>query len=371
MALTVSILMLLAIAAPASGGGTGEPEGVAVAANVTYLTACPLAFYNTIVGKECPMLSFNLSNAGSSPRSIRAFSEYQGLSYRSVNTGTVSPGSSTLVNQTPSLLRNRTANISTITTVNLHYGVEVYDGTGWRLLEEQTVPVDVFPEDIMIWEAMDSEGNRVPLYEFVGVFVTPNSPAVRELLATAGRYADPAYDSRYSTYLLEHSLEGYQYPGDSIYEYRNYTALQVKAVYNALKYGYNITYINTATAVGGPDGYYLQRINPPEESIRLETANCADGAVLIASALEAVGIRPYIVTFPDHVFVAWGTDDTGKYIDALETTMLGTSDFEDAYAVGNAELLEYWELINNSEFEDDYLIVDIGEVRELGVLPMR
>ncbi len=145
----------------------------------------------------------------------------------------------------------------------------------------------------------------------------------------------------------------------------------MKAVYNALKYGYNISYVSTATAVGGPDGYYLQRINPPDESIHLETANCADGAVLIASALEAIGIRPYIVTFPDHVFVAWSTDDSGTYIDALETTLIGTAEFEDAYTVGNQELRENWEAINNTAFEDGYLIVDIGEVRELGVLPLR
>ncbi len=193
-ALSVSILVLLVLAAPASGvAGTGEPEPVAVAANVTYLAACPLAFYNTLVSRECPMITFNLSNNGSTPRNVRVFSEYQGLSYQSVNTGTVDPGSYALVNQTPSLIRSAAHNVSTITTTSLHYGVEVSDTSGWRLLEEQTVPVDVFPEDIMIWEAMDSEGNRIPLYEFIGVFVTPNTPAVRELLSTAGRYADPAY----------------------------------------------------------------------------------------------------------------------------------------------------------------------------------
>jgi len=228
--------------------------------------------------------------------------------------------------------------------------------------------VDVYPMDTAVLWTEDEEGNDYPLYDYLAVFVTPKSDAVQELLAIAKEYAVDEYGS-YSEYDLYRSLPGYQCGDCTEEEWEVYTALQVMAIYNALKYYYGVSYLNMPTAFG-VEKDFVQRINLPEESLRLGSANCIDGAVLFASALEAIGIQPFIVIVPGHAFVAWSINPGGEKTVALETTMIGEYDFEDAYIKGNQELAEYWDALTDDNYENGALI-DVMEMHEQGILPIR
>lgn len=91
--------------------------------------------------------------------------------------------------------------------------------------------------------------------------------------------------------------------------------------------------------------------------------------MVFASAIEALGMKPYIVIIPGHAFVAWDVKGDGSFIDALETTMVGSASFEEAWGEGNRQLEQYWDEL----FDEDPwngIVIDITESRKAGILPM-
>ncbi len=264
------------------------------------------------------------------------------------------PGESETINQTIQLKRDEISKIKTKTKLSLHYKIEYEDNGNWKIWDEQTVQIDAYPMDTMVWAIQDDEGNEIPLHDYIATFVTPKSDAVRELLAVAKEYHP------------ERSLTGYHCGECSDEEWVIYTAQQIKAIYDALQDYYGVSYVTTPIAFGKD---VVQKVNLPKDSLRLSSANCIDGVVLFASAIEALGMKPYIVIVPGHAFVAWDVKGDGSLIDALETTMLGRASFEDAWKSGREQLEQYWDEL----FDDDPwngVIVDITEAREAGILPV-
>ena len=347
------------------------PLGYGVAkleVETTFYTPYPLAFYNAFYHQGFPDIEFTITNTGDYPTAVRVSAEYQGYSERAIKTETVMPGETKTISLTIPLIREKIEQIKTKTKFTLHYKVEYEENGEWKVYDEGTEMIDVYPMDTMIWWMKDNDGNWQPMHEYIAVFVTPKSDAVQELLAVAKEFATDDYGP-YSDYGLYRCLPGYQYDGEDIEGWAIYTALQVKAIYNALKYYYEVSYVNMPTAFATKDEI-AQRISLPEESLYLSSANCIDGAVLFASALEAIGINPIIVIVPGHAFVAWEIKQDSGIITALETTMIADSDFEDAWDVGDKELKKYWDVLQDGNYENGELI-DIKECREMGILPMK
>ena len=140
--------------------------------------------------------------------------------------------------------------------------------------------------------------------------------------------------------------------------YNGYVRQQVKAIYNALQ-ARGITY--SSTTISFPSGA-SQKIRYPAASLQEASANCIDGTVLMASALEAIGLQPLIVLVPGHAFLGWRALDGSTTSEFLETTMIGTSTFEDALNQGTTEF-------NQHQQAGDAKIVDIAKARTLGVTP--
>jgi hypothetical protein len=103
----------------------------------------------------------------------------------------------------------------------------------------------------------------------------------------------------------------------------------VKALYQALREA-GLTYVNSVIDYGAGPGQFTQRTRLPRESLAQRSANCIDGTVLMASLLEGASLSPALVLVPGHAFVGWETwDGAGKW-SYLETTMIGSSEFEAA-----------------------------------------
>jgi len=331
-------------------------EPAAPEVNVTYYTPYPLAFYNVYYELDMPDVTFEIYNPGKTSLRVKVVSEYQGVSYPAVTTEIVEPEEWKIINQTIRLKYDEISRIRTKTRFMLYYKVEYEENEGWRVLDEQTVPVDVYPMDTMVWAILDDSGHATPMYDFIAVFVTPKAEAVQELLAIA------------STYHPDGELTGYQCSECSAeYEWVEHAAQQVEAIYEALQDSYGMSYVSTPTAFGEDE---VQKVRLPEESLRFGTINCIDGAVLFASAIEALGMKPYIVILPEHAFVAWDVKGDGSLIDALETTLIGSASFEEAWRSGREALEQHWDEL----FDDDPwngVVVDVAAEREEGVLPVK
>ncbi len=182
----------------------------------------------------------------------------------------------------------------------------------------------------------------------------------------------PENDPGYATFDMIRSLPpGYQCGDECTSEEKAaYADLQVKAIYNALKENYRVSYVNLDSSFE-PMGY-VQRISTPDVSLGLQSANCIDGAVLFASALEALTMRPpYIVMIPGHAYVAWATTDDGDEIHALETTMLSTNTFEEALAAGQEEFETNWDDLDGSDGSNGYCLVDVKAARDAQIYPVK
>ena len=345
-----------------------ETNKISLETSATYYEPYPLAYYNAFYHQEMPDITFEIKNVGNSPVTVRVSAEYQGYSHKAVTTETIMPEETKVINLTIPLIPEKIEQINTKTKFSLYYKIEYKENGEWKVWDEATQMIDVYPVDTVVFWMQDDNGNWQPLHEYIAVFVTPKSDAVQNLLAIAKEYATD-YFGRYSEFGLYRSLPGYQCYDCSDEEYIIYTALQVMAIYNALKYEYGVSYVNMPTAFA-TDKEFVQRVNLPEETLKLGSANCLDGTILFASALEAIGIRPYIVIMPEHAFIAWCADPECKYIDALETTMIGSAEFVDAWEKGGQELEEYWNDLLDEDYENG-IAIDIIATREAEILPVK
>lgn len=168
-------------------------------------------------------------------------------------------------------------------------------------------------------------------------FVTPDAPVVDALIGEARRYT----------------------PGRAFLAYQGSSADvrgQVKALYLSLielGVGYRSA---TGRLSSGQKVYY------PQESLTRSGANCVDGSVLFASALEKLTIRSALVLVPGHMFLAFALDPEGKSWDYLETTLVGTASFSEALSRGRARF-------RRSSAKDEVEFLEIREARRLGFTP--
>lgn len=155
-----------------------------------------------------------------------------------------------------------------------------------------------------------STGEIIDLTHYYGAWVMPYDERVQERIRAA------------ADLLASKQLWGYQGDPTGVPQ-------QVKALFDSLR-AQGMTYVNYVIDYGAAEGSYSQRTRLPRESLRLKSANCIDGTVLMASLLEGASLNPAIVLVSGHAFVAWETWSGSNQWQFLETTLMGTSTFEDA-----------------------------------------
>lgn len=334
-------------ASPSSGGGTG---GISV--NVSAMDTILAATYLQMPEISMTFIDFDITNPSGSPRTVTVESEIPGYTEKAINTVEVPAHGNITIGQTPQL---RTSAIpSEMTTATLHYKVALADGT---IIDEQTEPIRIYAKDTMVWSIYDGEEWN-DMSPYIAAWVTPHAADIDPLVRKAAKYN------------AGEAMTGYQC-GDSCTdaEWEADTNAQVKAIFTALKNDYQITYVNSPLAYGR-ESESTQRVRLPAESISSKSANCMDGTVLYASALESIGINPHIIILPTHAFVCYDTEPNGDgQISCLETTMTGSSTFEEATEYGNQE---YEEELTKGNFQSgSSLDLSIAELRQAGLIPMQ
>jgi hypothetical protein len=298
------------------------------------------------------VIDFNIMNPTDSPRTVIVESEIPGYTEKSINTVVVPARGKITVGQTPSL--RPSAIPSEMTSATLHYKVALADGTR---IDEQTKPIKIYAKDTMVWSVFDGdEWNDMTPY--IAAWVTPHAAEIDPLVRKAAEY-NPAK-----------SMNGYQC-GDSCTdkEWEDDTNAQVKAIFTALKNDYQITYINSPIAYGRQSDNN-QRVRLPKDSLSSKSANCIDGTVLYASALESIGMNPHVIILPTHAFVCYETKpDSPDHLSCLETTMTSWSTFEEAVEAGNQKFQE--EITNGNFKADKSQDISISNLRTIGILPMQ
>ena len=340
-------------ASSSSGGSSQKSMGTGgMSVDVSAMDTVLPSTYLQLNDLKMNYIEFNIINPTDTPRTVTVESEIPGFTEKAINTVDVPAHRNITVGQAPSL---RTSAIpAEMTSATLHYKVALADGTR---IDEQTYPVKIYAKDTMIWAVSDGDewNDMTP---FIGAWVTPHAAGIDPLVRKAAEYHP------------EKSIYGYQC-GDTCTDamWQEYTNQQVGAIFTALKKDYQLQYVNSGFAFGKTNEN-AQRVRLPAESLTSRSANCIDGTVLYASALESIGITPHIIILPTHAFVCYETkQDSPESLTCLETTMTASATFEEAVQYANQE---YTTEINNGNFKSgNSQDLSLANLRKLGITPMQ
>ena len=151
-----------------------------------------------------------------------------------------------------------------------------------------------------------------------------------------------------------------------------------------------LRYADDSAGISQGPVIYSQRVRLLSSTWDERVANCLDGSVLIASALERLGVGSFLVLVPGHAFVGFYTDDGRHEAEFLETTLLGSgsslkassrasgdrevrhrasSGFEAARRAGRARYRLAAPRLDGS-YKPDYALIDISRARAYGIMPL-
>lgn len=221
----------------------------------------------------------------------------------------------------------------------------------------------------------DEFGANYPWYTYAS-YVNENHPQVDRLLKEA-------LDSG-----IVKQFDGYQ-SDDPIEVWR-----QIFAVWSVLQKR-GIRYSCIESGPPAMEKYESQHVRFLDESLQATQANCVDGSVLMASILGRIGIEPFLVITPSHMFLGFYLDEDRTTKRFLETTVLNVppdeepenlelqrafgekyqkrsswATFLEAANAGRQQYRDHHVNIEDEDEDADFGIVDIRKTRLMGVLPI-
>ncbi|MCH8963078.1 MAG: hypothetical protein IH820_17635 [Bacteroidetes bacterium] len=261
---------------------------------------------------------------------LRVEATLQGRSHPAVRTFSVAAGATTEIGLTP--VFDKVSQITERQPAAIHTKLVGQDG---KILHELTKSVTLLSKNDVYMS--DS------LWILSATMVTPNDPMVDQLVAHAANRAP------------ERKIAGYQRDA-------NHVLAEVQAVYDTVA-ALGVHYRSNTTSFLDSKKLTAQRVTFPAESIQGTGANCLDGAILFASAFENMGLNARIVLVPGHAMVAVDLEQKdGSTFCVIETTMVGTHQFRQAYVRGAQTYNSYAE-------KGQCFLLSVKVCRENGITP--
>ncbi len=287
----------------------------------------PTSIAHLLDAVKNPLVSVQIAYTGNTFARLQVTSYIEGYSARATDTVELIAGeasATTEVAQLPTFFSRPVSGVNERTRATLHVEIDNLDSNGVEL--HRSFPIWLLPRTTACLSVVDPKTDEVSdLTPYLAAYVTPNAPMVMEVLREAAEI-NP-----------DHAMVGYQGDPDAM---ADTVRAQVRAIYQALRRR-NITYVNSVICFGGAQTEVMQRVRLPRESLARRSANCLDGTVLMASVLEAASLEAAIVLVPGHAFLAFATDESTEEWEYVETTLLGSKDFEDAHRRGGEEAERY------------------------------
>lgn len=210
----------------------------------------------------------------------------------------------------------------------------------------------------------EEDDETIDTYWIIASYVNENHPEIEKILKEA--LAKKRVDQ----------FAGYQGDADDV---KN----EIRAIWDTLRSrGIKYSSIVRPSMVDA-DNFSCMHIRLIGEALKNKQASCLEGSVLFASILRKIDMDPFIVLVPKHAFIGVYLDEKHENFICIETTMLANSSFDEAVETGMEEFEEHEKKLLR-EFDDkdskkkrvsddqvEYGIVDIEEVRQFGVLPIR
>jgi hypothetical protein len=237
---------------------------------------------------------------------------------------------------------------------------------------EREVAASLRPLDEALYFVRDGK-DSVDLAWIFAAYVNERDPVVDEIVEAAQKSG-----------IVENFAAG-----DANSAYR-----QVWAIWHVLT-EHGIRYSGTDPAIERGPRVFSQRVRLLADTWADRSANCIDGSVLIASVLQRVGLRSFLVLVPGHAFVGFHTDADAQHAVYLETTLLGghvaaqatlpafsadlastprrrasLASFSAALASGGAHYARVAAKLDGRH-RPDFAVIDISDARAFGIQPIQ
>lgn len=324
---------------------TGDKKEHKIRITVDTVTEVMTGIYSQYRKLNIPLLSIEIENPYDYSISVYLESEIIGLTHKTRTIEIVKPYDVLRLEQYPQLKSSVDIQREKGVSSNLHYIIKIDS----KIVSEQSVEVKFFPRDVLFWGYIDKDNRFIDTSILISAWVTPNIPEIRQLLKNSVDFHP------------KKSLYGYQLQDEDPQKLRDYARLQVKAIYDCLKNEYDIHYVNTPVSFT-PKNIVAQRINLPSETLSRGMANCIDATVLFASAIEAIGMKAYILILPGHSLLAWSIDKDRNKLDFLDVTYISEVDFEEALKIAYNKM-EKEGIDFKKPRSDKYTIISIKDLR--------
>lgn len=329
------------------GGDTTKLE-----AKVTLrMSHVPTGIAHVLDPGRSPLLECFVKNTDTVKRRVRVRSFVEGYSAQAADSFEFAPRAEQTFRQLPTLFPGPVATLEEMTRATLNVIVDDLDTEKVEL--HRTVPVWLLPltsAPLMVRDPVTAED--VDMSPYLGAWVTPNAAAVMSFLRDARKHHPDG------------TFAGYQGKPE---EGEKTSTAQVAALFAALKES-GVRYVNSVVTSSPRDGFFDQRIRLPRESLADASANCIDGTVLLASLLEAISMDAGIVIVPGHAFLAWATWSQNGEWRYLETTMIGTDDFEAASRQARRLAAAY--RVESADPAPGAALLPVRRLRAQGITPL-
>jgi hypothetical protein len=315
--------------------------------SVLAMNPIPTAIYPLLDPETDPLLTVTVTNVSLDAKSkrVRVRAWLEGLSAEAIRTIEIKKGkTSPTLKLLPLLFPERARMITTAQRTTLHLQVDDLDG---KPESHDTFPLLLLAYTSGLNAVTDpATGEQKDLTPYYGAWVTPHAEAVQERIRCAA--------ALHATGMLPGYLRG---GVENIRE-------QVRALYQSL-HQFGLAYINSVADFGAPTGSVTQRARLPRESLAHKNANCVDGTVLFASLLEGISLSPALLLLPGHALVGWESEEQAGDWQFIETTMIGSHEFDEACASGQKQYAQA------SDFYPDTLRLHrLADLRARGIWPM-
>jgi len=192
-----------------------------------------------------------------------------------------------------------------------------------KTLCDTNVPVTLFSRQTMLWRDPTGVDNSA----YLAGWVTPYDPVITHLIGLASERlaASPA------SYPSTSAMRGYA-GGATTDDVRG----QVNALFDTLQFDYHVRYASD-NALYNTDA--TQQIQLPADILKQSapTGMCVETTAILASAVERLGMFPYIIIVPGHAFLGVALSADPGAIEYWETSDLNDNTGSQARVDGQSE----------------------------------
>ncbi|MFL5629599.1 MAG: transglutaminase family protein, partial [Ktedonobacteraceae bacterium] len=299
------------------------------------------AFYAAYVANQYPL--FTLDYSSSSPLTLIANMSISGLSQVQAQTINATPELQT-VSIIPPLLSQNLRKLTSEDHTFLH--VQVTD-TSRHLYYMNDIPVLFHSRWLMQWVA----ANRLK----IGAWVTPNDSAISALVLKASKHLaiqPPPVPNAMVGYNKANSKE---------------VIAQVDALYDTLRLDYTMHYLQASVPYSGPGSNTIatQNVKLPAEVLQQHSGMCIELTLLLASAVERIGLHPEIVIIPGHAFLGVAVTPDNKHFEYWDAVQVNANIAGDSANIATDAVYE--------QNQQQHTIVDtilISDARDANIYPM-